>query len=796
MKTVINFIEKRKFWQLLLIFVLLPAIVFFRDYFFMKYVFYFSDIGSDTINLFFPQLTHNAFVEKESFWHWWSFYIGIGQIFPTILLLEPGSIIFNHYIFFWPEAWKYTFHIIYFGEILLAATAIFYYFRTIGTQKTAAIAAAVFWAFSGYMIVGAQWYVFPYYILGATLLMLGIEKILHKQNPIWFVLGVYILSYTLYYVLTYAIFAGFYLIIRLIEEQYDFKRIKKILAKITVLSLLGIIANLVNIIPRWMQIIFSPRVSGDASLMHKLISNPEPIGTASRIGTTIARFFGNDIPGFATNFQGWYNYLEAPLFYVGLLSLLLIPQFFVLANKRKKITRAIFLGFWLLVAFVPVLRHAINLFAGNYFRITIDFFVGFSLLITAIEAFDLILRKQTLNIKILAVTTTVLIVLLWLSPQIGGFEGNGYLMKTTTILLLAEAYLLYMLTTEQSKTGLILLLILIPLEAGYISHFSLTERGKYTTVEFEKTRGGYYDNSIEALNFIKQNDTSKFYRVEKDYSSGTAIHASLNDNMVQNYFSTVSYNSFNQLNYIRFLEAIGVVKKGNETQTRWAHGVRNLPLMMSLTGVKYFMTKNPQTKLRYTGFDSVATFGDVMLLENKYALPLGFFTDKVLSEKDFYGLNNFKRQVALLSAAIVDTTAERTLSQFAGLDTAQLPSEREFNFDIYGKLIDSLDRYHFEVTGFTNSALKAKINNNKPGILIFSIPFDQGWTITDNGKKAEKFRTDIGLTGINLEPGTHIIELKYKTPFYYQSLIISLLGLIFILLFFGVFYKKTKQWIQ
>ena len=785
---------KSKFWVL---FVILFLIVSFAlslwDFFTLRKLWYFFDIGSDTINLFFPQLIHNANVEKNGLWHWWSFYIGMGQVFPTYLILELSNLIFNHYVFFWTNAWIYSFHILYFGEVLLSAIVMYFYFRQIGLRPEVSLLGAVLWQFSGYMVVGMAWYIFPYFLFAGSLILLGTEQLIKDKNPIWFIYGVYLLSINLYFLITYAIFFVIYLATRFDYEKVNFKQVKNFLVKAVVYGLLALLANLVNIIPRWSQIINSPRVSGDVSMFSQLWHHPEPFSGSLRVSTSILRFFGNDLAGTALQWQGWFNYLEAPLFYVGLISLLLVPVFFALADKRKKWLYGGFLGFWLLVAFIPQLRHAINLYAGNYFRGTIDFFVSFTLLWIAMQGLDLLIKKSKLSLGMLILSLALLIGMMLFAINLGGIKLNKPLVIITVGFLIAESYFLYLLTTDYKQFAFIAIILIASIEAGYMTHFSMKNRWSADKAQFIRNWGGYKDNTIAALAIIHKKDSNPFFRIEKDYSSGKAIHASINDNLVQDYYSTVSYNSFNQLNYIRFLEAIGSVRKGAEAQTRWAHGVRSMPLMMTYAGVKYFLTKNSNSPLRSVGFDSIGVVGDVMILRNKYALPLAFTKKQILREDDFFKLNNFKRQQSLLSTTVLNSDDYKRLTRFKELDTNTLATEKKFNFQLYRKLVNNLTVDKINLVSFAQDKIVLKIKTSEPKILILTIPFDKSWKIYDNGRQLKTMRVDIGMLGTVISPGEHTVQIKFRTPFYFGSLIISIIALILIILtiFFAKKFKLT-----
>ena len=62
----------------------------------------------------------------------------------------------------------------------------------------------------------------------------------------------------------------------------------------------------------------------------------------------------------------------------------------------------------------------------------------------------------------------------------------------------------------------------------------------------------------------------------------------------------------------------------------------------------------------------------------------------------------------------------------------------------------------------SDTELSGKIKALEDGLLYTSIPFDEGWTIYIDGKKAETFSLN-SLLYTQIEKGTHEVKLKY-TP--------------------------------
>src|SRR6185369_9469619 len=101
-------------------------------------------------------------------------------------------------------------------------------------------------------------------------------------------------------------------------------------------------------------------------------------GSALHNITAVMRLFSCDLMGTGSDFKGWENYLEAPTFYTGLLSLILFPAVFGFLDKRRKIIYGVFLSFWILPVLFPYFRYAFWLFTGDYYR-AFSFFVSLTL---------------------------------------------------------------------------------------------------------------------------------------------------------------------------------------------------------------------------------------------------------------------------------------------------------------------------------------------------------------------------------------------------------------------------------
>ncbi len=65
---------------------------------------------------------------------------------------------------------------------------------------------------------------------------------------------------------------------------------------------------------------------------------------------------------------------------------------------------------------------------------------------------------------------------------------------------------------------------------------------------------------------------------------------------------------------------------------------------------------------------------------------------------------------------------------------------------------------------FSQNHIKGHITLDTTAMMFFSIPYDQGWKATVNGKIKPLEKINFGFTGLLLEPGKHAIELTYEPP--------------------------------
>lgn len=782
---------KGKETYLLLAALLLCSYFVFHDFLTMEKVYLYKDIGSDSINFTYPWLVNVSEHIKNYGIATWSFSQGLGQnIFP----LSLNDLFFNVLMVLGKDKIANGIGYAEVTKVILSGFIFYKYLQQLKLSNFTAGIFAFLYAFSGYIILGGCWSIFSTETMYAALILFGFERWLNNGKLLWFVIGIAGLGLLQPFLLfPHAIFLAAYIPVRYNDvHDGEWKKFPLFLIKTIGLATLGVAICSFQLFPDLLQYIESPRVGGEARLIDKLKLQPvftpgEPI---LRFTTTF-RAFGSNMLGTGNDFKGWQNYLEAPLFYCGLLSLVTFTQLFVTIKKSQRIAYGILAGIFLIPIFFPYFRYTFWAFTGDYFR-TFSLIIILLLLIFSAKALDNIIKTGKLNLPVLGVTIAFLLFLLY-SPaaDFETFINQGARSSATMIIILYGA-ILFGLSRQGNIKALasISLVLLCFMEMTINSSNTINDRDILTTAEMAE-RTGYNDYTVDAVKYINDHDKS-FFRVNKDYSSGPTIHTSFNDAKVQGYYSTPSYFSFNQKNYIKFLGSLNIIDPKDELQTRWAKGLVERPLLMSLTSGKYWLSKKPANQLLGFGYDSVGHFHDVYVYRNKYALPLGITYDQIIDESSFSKLSNGQKDLYLLKGCVAadkENDLLSSLKHFTLADTAAPTSIENYFAAAQSRKSDTL-----AITEFKESKISGSVTLAAPKLLFFSIPFDEGWHATINGKEAQLYNINCGLTGLKLNAGENKVTLSFEPRYMKKGAAVSIAGLsaLLILLFINVSRKKKQ----
>ena len=777
---------KKAFYLFAGILVLIGVIVF-ADYLFFHRVYLFKDIASDAMNESYPIITATAIYLKKYHDLSWSFNIGMGQDLTQIAFGDP----FNNFLYLFSShniaylfGWKEVF------KIWSAGLIFFAYLRILGKGTFASSIGGLMFAFSGYVIVGGQWHVYSFDAANSALLLLGFELLYKKNNPWLFPVPVVLLGINYPFNLALlTMFLFIYAIFRYLQDNREgVKDLLALFLKMGALGLIGLIISSPALAGNLRAMFESARASGSNSLIKSLSSAPifafpEPL----QLGTCVARFFSSDMLGTGDAYKGLGNYFEGPMFYSSIPCLLLTPLLFLFLEKREKRLFGALLALWFLPIIFPFFRRAFWLFTGDYYR-TFSFYISFIFIFFSVTCLDRIGKEKKLN-PIILIGIAIFLIVIQMLPYFDSKNAlNANIASAAKIYVLAYAVILFWMSRQKSDVPKFAFLALLITELTWFSSVSVDRNTTVKSSEWE-AKLGYNDYSIEALAFIKSRENS-FYRVDKSYGSSPAEFRSLNDALLQDYYSTTSYNSFNQKYYLQYMVANKIISPTNETESRWCPGLVDRPILQSLNSDKYILSKQTMYGPNDPIHDSIAKFGDVIVYKNKFPMPLGICYDIYIKYSDFDKFSLTQRDFSSCHAAVVndaDTGLVKNLKQMHLRDSL-MPSS--FSVPLLTQYFNELRKDTLTITSFNPAHIKGQIALKTDKIMYLSIPFDIGWHLNVDGKPQTIILLSNGMIGVLLSSGNHNITLDYEPLYRKEGGLAAIGGL---LLYGGVVFGSYRM---
>lgn len=131
-----------------------------------------------------------------------------------------------------------------------------------------------------------------------------------------------------------------------------------------------------------------------------------------------------------------------------------------------------------------------------------------------------------------------------------------------------------------------------------------------------------------------------------------------------------------------------------------------------------------------------------------------------------------------------------TLGQFTGTQKDMTPYFYYLDQDLFEKVIRELKSRQMTTEIFQDGDVKGRYKAADSGNLLFSIPYDKGWSATVNGKDVKLEKAADALMAVPIQKGENKIELTYHVPGQKSGILISAVG---ILLFLGICWYDRRN---
>ncbi len=213
--------------------------------------------------------------------------------------------------------------------------------------------------------------------------------------------------------------------------------------------------------------------------------------------------------------------------------------------------------------------------------------------------------------------------------------------------------------------------------------------------------------------------------------------------------------------------------------------------LRTLTSCKYlFVEKDREDAEICFGFEYYDTQNGYDIYENIYYVPMGWSYDNYFTQEYYDRTSkNYRARLMLQGLYLSDEQIKKY-----DLDMTELTigdsflSQSNMEEDIEKLRRECADSFTVTRTGFEST-----ITLDNPNLVFFSVPYDEGWSATVNGKEVEVERVNTGFVAVYAEAGDNEIVFKYTTPGLKLGIIVSIAALALFLIYLLCVYIYRKK---
>lgn len=767
----------------------------FRDYLYGNDLMIFNDIGSDTWQQYIMNYTSIVNHLRDGSFSLWDFNNGLGinqfnfNLFdPFLMLLYGVGVVLG------PAHMLLYINVIQILKIMVAAFAFYWFLSQFSFSVLSKMITSYAYALNGFLLVWGQHYQFGTVVIYFLLMLLFCEKFIQKKKgkalfPVMvFLCGIYSVYFT--YMCLAA--TGLYLLFRILMlDGLTWKeRIQRFLLGCAEM-IMGVGMSLVVFLPMAEVLLnVSSRLESDGTGLLDFLRQCFTPYSRKFYLSMLKRMFSSNLQngyGLAKGPQQYVmNYYEDPVLFCSTLAVFLNVQFLAVLRKADMTKRAkrVLYGVAALILVgtaLPVGGTVFNYFTLPTQRYTFVLMTVFLLLMAWM--WDYMRKGGKLNLVLILAVTALMGWAYWCGYEQAGFQEyrTNILILTVTGILTAVCLTLLCFLKDTQIRNVILGVMGVVLVVNVVSEGGTNYQNRVTmkktdvpaevmvqeTQRYEEMRTSddkeikyraeiekpqdffremYRVDLADCLNYLKENDPT-FYRVEKDYISGTVSM----DSSGQGYRGISTYNSVMNGNVKEFVETCypELFFADHNHYTFWNNVDDNW--LAAFLGVKYILSGNGEPdETKYKLLDQV---GSLYIHENVLDAQTAHFYTQDISEESLKELCTEENREELLGEAIAleDGTEIGDASESQTLKSeAQKTAEQNSSVTLDAPQKDSI------VTG--------NIHAEADGYALFMIPYEKGWSLTIDGERAELLRGDIGFLACEVPEGDHTIRLTFEAP--------------------------------
>ena len=198
------------------------------------------------------------------------------------------------------------------------------------------------------------------------------------------------------------------------------------------------------------------------------------------------------------------------------------------------------------------------------------------------------------------------------------------------------------------------------------------------------------------------------------------------------------------------------------------------------------------------GYKYVKTENDYYIYENENYIPYGFSYNYYMDYKFCEDYNEESRAALMLKAILLTDEQIEKYGEYLtnieemdysyNLDSTTLHiSEETMSYDCKQLAETAAESFKVTKKGFT-----AEVTRDNKNLVFFSVPYDEGWSATVNGRKVDIEKVNAGFMAVPVDSGRSVIEFTYTTPMLDKGILITLAATLIFLIYFIISFLVVK----
>ncbi len=746
--------------------IFLPFVIFDKGLFLL-----YGDYNVQQIPFY--QLAHDAIRNGSFGWNW---HTDLGANFiASYSFYLLGSPFFWLTIPFPNEFLPYLMAPLFILKFSTAALTSYIFIRRFTKTTYMAFFGALMYTFSGFMIYNVFYNHFHEIVAFFPLMLIGLEELMVNRRKGLFAISVALnLLINYYFFVPSVVFLIIYFIIRCLTGKFKIK-INSLIC-VSVESIIGVMMGIILFIPSALMVIQNPRVGGMLLGYDMLFyDTPQKYALIAH-----SLFFPPDMPAFPNFFPESYAKWHSVAAYLPMFSMIGVISF--IKEKRKSWLKYILITL-LIFMFIPILNSTFNginpsFYARWFYTLTlmtslataislerknidISYGIKFNLIIASCVALIGILPKEENNE-----------ILFFQMPE------HPLMFWINILLTISGIFITHRLVKKSKKDAKQFFKNSIIALCTFIFIYSTAQ------ITWGKCYGGSnaYENIVEkGLNTRFDLDKTNFYRIDL-YGEDNTDNWSMywKESTIQAFQSTVPAS------IMTFYNSMDIPRDvASRPDTDRYDALRHF------LSVKYIFMKEGSSSKLPAGFEFHSNQNGFNIYENKHFMPIGFAMDKYIQTNIWQNTNSLQKDRLLLKGVLLDEIQEEKYKEF--LTPISTQSANQLTDDQMISDIQKLKQNECKNFSYNSYEFNADISLDNDNLVVFTVPYESGWTATVNGKSTDVENIDSGMMAVKCNKGENNIVFKYKTPGLMESTVITIIGIILYIIYLLINRKLCKN---